>query len=256
MKTSHRHRHRKRKKNRLPNIPKIVASIKTTPLKKRSTPVVKETIIKFGSQLLDDVGVTDPFNVKSPAIKKYLQNYAAKKIARINKTSQDRVRSMLVKATDEGKSTDQIAKMLADKFDTWSKGRAYTVARTEINSASNFGAHEGMVQAGVEEKEWLATDDDNVRESHQELDGTVVGIDEPFEIDGLEAMYPGDFGDPAEDANCRCGVLPVINDKSLRHKWSLKALERERKPYDKMMFTALSKAFLDQKAAALRALGA
>jgi hypothetical protein len=32
-------------------------------------------------------------------------------------------------------------------------------------------------------------------------------VDEYFEMDGKKAKYPGDFGDPAEDCNCRCQLL-------------------------------------------------
>ena len=35
-----------------------------------------------------------------------------------------------------------------------------------------------------------------------------------FEMDGKEAMYPGDFNDPAEDCNCRCESLT-------RARWAL-----------------------------------
>jgi hypothetical protein len=39
-------------------------------------------------------------------------------------------------------------------------------------------------------------------------------------MDGMKAMYPGDFGDPAEDCNCRCTVLQ-------RAKWALDESELE-----------------------------
>ena len=240
----------------MPSVAKVVASIKSAPMTKRAAPVAKSTIQKFGVQLMEDVGATDPFNLSSKRVQHYMANFAAKKIADVTKTTQARVAKTMTRAVDEGKTTEQIAKLLTDQFDQWSTGRAMTVARTEVGAASNFGAFEGMQQAGIEQKEWLATDDDAVRETHQELDGEVVGIDEPFEIEGLEADYPGDFGDPAEDTNCRCSVLPVVADKSVRHRWSMRATERERKPFDKKMYTAVSKAFLDQKAAALSALGA
>ena len=32
-------------------------------------------------------------------------------------------------------------------------------------------------------------------------------MNEPFEMNGKKAMFPGDFGDPAEDCNCRCVML-------------------------------------------------
>lgn len=63
-------------------------------------------------------------------------------------------------------------------------------------------------------KQWDSTLDGSTRDSHRRLDGQIKEIDEPFEIGGLSAMYPGDFGDPAEDCNCRCCMLQ-------RAKWVL-----------------------------------
>lgn len=40
-----------------------------------------------------------------------------------------------------------------------------------------------------------------------QLDGQIKDIEEPFEVAGKKAMFPWDFGDPAEDCNCRCALL-------------------------------------------------
>lgn len=242
------------------NVPQIVSSIKPSALRKRAEPVAKQTIVQFGTQLLSDVGSTDPFNVSSPSVKAFLKEFGGKRIVRINTTTQKRVAKLLSRAVDEGKTTHEIAKELSAKFDQWSKGRAFVIAKTEVNTASNFGAWEGITQAGIEQKEWLSTQDGNVRDTHVELDGEVTDNDKPFESSsGATAQYPGNFGDPAEDINCRCGVLPVVNDKRLRLSarsrfW--KSLESARKPWDKKMHSAFSKGFAEQKAAVLAALGA
>ena len=49
--------------------------------------------------------------------------------------------------------------------------------------------------------------DGKTRPTHRKLDGQIREVDEPFEMDGKKAMFPGDFGDPAEDCNCRCASL-------------------------------------------------
>jgi hypothetical protein len=49
--------------------------------------------------------------------------------------------------------------------------------------------------------------DGKTRSSHRRLDGQIRELDEYFEIRGKKARYPGDFGDPAEDCNCRCQLL-------------------------------------------------
>lgn len=49
--------------------------------------------------------------------------------------------------------------------------------------------------------------DERVRDSHAEMEGQKVPIDEPFILPGgAKAMYPGESGVAAEDINCRCFV--------------------------------------------------
>ena len=45
-------------------------------------------------------------------------------------------------------------------------------------------------------------------------EGLYKRLGEPFEVAGKKAMYPGNFGDPSEDCNCRCALLQ-------RAKWNL-----------------------------------
>lgn len=89
-----------------------------------------------------------------------------------------------------------------------SLGRAKTIVRTEshrIQEASAQDARKMAVSKGASVvKQWKAIMDGKVRHSHRVLDGQIVEVDEPFQMDGMEAMYPGDFGDPSMDCNCRC----------------------------------------------------
>ena len=90
-------------------------------------------------------------------------------------------------------------------------GRAKTIVRTEahrIAQASAMDAQKAAVSKGAKVvKQWMSTLDGDTRKSHRKLDGQLREIDEPFEMDGKKAMHPGDFGDPAEDCNCRCQLL-------------------------------------------------
>lgn len=89
-----------------------------------------------------------------------------------------------------------------------SLSRATTIVRTEahrIQEASRHDAQKAAVDKGAKVvKQWDSTLDGKTRRTHRKLDGQVREVDEPFEIEGRKAMYPGDFGDPAEDCNCRC----------------------------------------------------
>lgn len=90
-------------------------------------------------------------------------------------------------------------------------GRAKTIVRTEthrIAQASTYDAQKTAKSKGANVvKQWNSTLDGDTRRNHRKLDGQIRELDEPFEVNGKKAMYPGDFGDPAEDCNCRCELL-------------------------------------------------
>lgn len=100
--------------------------------------------------------------------------------------------------------------------------RAKTIVRTEghrIQQQSADDARNAAKAQGCEVvKQWDAVLDGNTRTDHRILDGQIREVGEPFEIDGKKAEYPGAFGRPEEDCNCRCVALT-------RAKWALDADE-------------------------------
>ena len=96
--------------------------------------------------------------------------------------------------------------------------RAKTIVRTEshrIEQAAALNAQKKAKSRGADVvKQWDSTLDGGTRPTHRHLDGQIREVDEPFKLGGKSAMYPGDFGDPAEDCNCRCWI-------SQRAKWNL-----------------------------------
>lgn len=103
-------------------------------------------------------------------------------------------------------------------------GRAKTIVRTEahrIQQAAAADARNAAKENGCEVvKQWDGTLDGDTRPTHRRLDGQIRETEEPFEMDGKTAMYPGDFGKPEEDCNCRCVALT-------RAKWALDEEELE-----------------------------
>ena len=89
--------------------------------------------------------------------------------------------------------------------------RARTIVRTEagrVQEQANFDAANKAKSAGADVvKQWSAVLDGKTRDTHRELDHQIREMDKPFETHGKKAMYPHDFGDPAEDCNCRCTLL-------------------------------------------------
>ena len=120
-----------------------------------------------------------------------------------------------------GFSYDEIARNI--KFTTHAPlNRVNTIVRTEAHriyeSSSNDARMEAKKKGAVVVKQWDATLDGRTRDSHRRLDGQIREVNEFFEINGKRAMYPGMFGDPAEDCNCRCVALT-------RAKWAMDADE-------------------------------
>lgn len=104
---------------------------------------------------------------------------------------------------------------LAERFQTivgMSERSALLNARTAITNAQNAGRQQCAEEAeemGLSVvKEWRCTLDDKTRETHQQLDGERVPIDEYF---SNHLMYPGDAnGDPREIYNCRCTYITIV----------------------------------------------
>lgn len=96
--------------------------------------------------------------------------------------------------------------------------KAMTIARTEshrIGCKANLDAQYKAKEKGADiVKQWDSTLDGDTRPSHKKLDGQIREVDEPFEVNGHKAMYPGGFGIAEEDINCRCSILQ-------RAKWNL-----------------------------------
>lgn len=111
----------------------------------------------------------------------------------------------------------EIARNIAS-FSNIPKNNAARIARTEAYRIQNKATADAQWKAkekGADVvKQWDSTLDGRTRDSHRKLDGQIRELDEPFEVDGKKAMQPGDFGDPAEDCNCRCALLQ-------RARWAL-----------------------------------
>lgn len=111
----------------------------------------------------------------------------------------------------EGMSNYEIARNLRNASNV-PLSRARTIARTEshrIQEAASYDAGKVARSKGADlVKQWDASLDGDTRPTHRELDGKVVEFDDYFvSSSGSKAEYPGGFGDPAEDINCRCSVL-------------------------------------------------
>lgn len=115
----------------------------------------------------------------------------------------------------QGEGIDQIASRIARDTCIAADHSSVMYARTAMTAAQNAGRMERLHEAeemGIRvQKKWMAILDNRTRDSHADLDGEVVDVDETFS-NGL--MYPGDpsTNDFAEICNCRCTMVYVYPD--------------------------------------------
>ena len=131
------------------------------------------------------------------------------------------LRKKIAGEISRGISSGQMYNEIARNIAGWAmipKNNAMRIARTEAHriqcKASMNACYKAKEKGADVVKQWDSSLDGKTRATHRELDGQIRELDEPFEVAGMKAMQPGDFGDPAEDCNCRCALLQ-------RARWAL-----------------------------------
>lgn len=86
------------------------------------------------------------------------------------------------------------------------------IAKTEghrIQQEATYNVQKRAIAKGAKVvKQWDSTLDGKTRPTHRALDGQIIGVEEYFKSEsGYKALYPGNFGIPSEDCNCRCCLL-------------------------------------------------
>jgi len=127
------------------------------------------------------------------------------------------INSAITQGIVQGETIPQIAKRIVNTTGERSYSSAVRNARTAYTGAQNAGRMEGLHQAqrlGINvKKKWMATLDSRTRDAHADLDGQIQDVDDPFESELGDIMYPGDpTADPANTYNCRCTLVYVYPD--------------------------------------------
>jgi len=175
--------------------------------------VVKKLLtisLKNGAiELIENFGIEITFDIVSEFIDDFFKGREML-IRGINKTTFDKLKKTLEEGISKGESTKELSKRIEEVFEEAEGPRSELIARTETNTANNFGHYEAMRQAGIEHKQWITAGDEKVRKRHRlnatkdgDLDGETfcVGINDTFP--GTEELYPG-------EPNCRCVIIPCL----------------------------------------------
>lgn len=90
-----------------------------------------------------------------------------------------------------------------------SQDRAILIAENEANTILNYSQFIDAIEKGYTRKEWVAENDEKVRETHVRADNTIVGIEDAFLVGDSMLLFPKDtsYGASAEEiVNCRCTI--------------------------------------------------
>lgn len=183
---------------------------------------IRGTYYSFAISVSRDVDPNFNFNLRNPAALDFLKTKVSKVSREVNEATRealseavtDSIQEAIAQGFSQSETIAQIADRIEDIYSFAVDHRAERIARTEVISASNAGALEGMRESGVEKKEWLDSRDERVRESHRQISGQVAVVGEPFVTSsGAKLMFPGDpEADPGETVNCRCTLIPVLSN--------------------------------------------
>lgn len=125
------------------------------------------------------------------------------------------LREVLTLGLVQGLSFPKLARQVTEKLNI-GLNKALRIVRTEcrrVQESANLQTMQEASQAGViTKKMWVSTLDTRTRDTHRHLDGQIVGIEEKFKSkSGFTALAPHQFGSPAEDINCRCTMIVVVD---------------------------------------------
>lgn len=129
---------------------------------------------------------TEPYRIDADRMEQVINAVVA------DKTWKERVSEWY--ASDQG-TPDDIVRIIETE-----SHRVYN------DSILDVGERADRKQGGVT-KTWFTMQDEKVRSEHQYLEGMTVGVNDYFyTYDGHAAKYPGGFGIPELDINCRCAI--------------------------------------------------
>jgi len=146
-----------------------------------------------------------------------ISDFILARITGIDETTRSRVGALFEQAYTNNWSPYELAPKLQSLYDGFTTERAWSIARTETMSASNYGGYTAATATGLPlTKTWLATDDKKTRPTHRAADGQTVNLTDSFLVGNSLMSFPGDSSQgagPDEIDNCRCSsTYSMVDD--------------------------------------------
>jgi hypothetical protein len=176
---------------------------------------------KFGRWFINNFTIRGKKELFEDEMSVIFTTKAAKKVKLMYGTTKELLEPAIqdaLKLANEGASIPKIMKEIraniTDVGGAISKGRATTIARTEVIGASNTASYVSAKSTDLElEKAWI-TGGANIRDTHYAAEAQGwIAMDEKFDVGSYQMEYPGDpTGGPEEVINCKCTVIYRTKD--------------------------------------------
>lgn len=157
-----------------------------------------------------------PLTFPNERAAKKLEEVGTQHLKSVVGTARDRVKAIIIEAYKNQESVTEIASLIRDEFTAMKAGKANTIARTETLTAVSLGQRTKVEEFKTQfpkdakrlKKTWISAGDEKVRDTHQDLDGVSIPVDQKF-ANGL--MFPRDpSGEAKEVINCRCTQIEYL----------------------------------------------
>jgi hypothetical protein len=148
--------------------------------------------------------VNNADNLNSPDITNIIEQ-RSKKMEMVNSVTKSIIENAINDMSE--KTHEDFVAHLDATLTNSAAARIKTISRTEVAGSFNSGMIAAAKAGGFTRKQWVSLSSENSRHSHAGLPVEVIGIDEPFNLDGKAISYPGDVDGSVEDViNCRCTI--------------------------------------------------
>jgi hypothetical protein len=120
-------------------------------------------------------------------------------IQNVNRTTLDRIGTILGRALAKGETPASVRAELEDLLDD--SDRALTIAQTEMSSAVSVASRELYEESGAELVEWIVADPCDL--CQENADASPIGIGD---------VFPSGDTEPPAHPNCVCDIAPYVVD--------------------------------------------
>jgi HK97 family phage portal protein len=179
---------------------------------RRGRPLMAQVLLSEAIRHMEDFGL-GAFDAREGASESFVTERAEFWEARANAETAALLAEEMEAGFALGESIPELQVRVEKVFEFNNAVRAERIARTETLVLANQGHLAAYDQTHVvAQKIWLAAVDDRTRDAHLFANGQQVPKDAPFIVGGESMQAPGIGGSSSNVVNCRCTVVPVVDE--------------------------------------------